>query len=139
MPQFTSARSWGNEVSWELEGIATGGAPTECAFSVSGDFCANVDVSICGGATDDVAVNVDDDCDNDMYELLLVDSYGDGKRIARRPFFAKWHNTGATPHCIHVALLEANSNSTEALCAPFPSCWLSRTLTRSQTHCCSIA
>ena len=87
MPKFTSVRSWQDEVSWELEGIATGGAPTECAFSVSGDFCMDVDVEICGNASDDAAVNVDDDCANDLYELLFIDSFGDGERMTWRPLF----------------------------------------------------
>mmetsp|Transcript_83945 Transcript_83945/g.237506 ORF Transcript_83945/g.237506 Transcript_83945/m.237506 type:complete len:299 (+) Transcript_83945:363-1259(+) len=78
-----SAGSWATEASWSLDDIASGGAPTECKFSIDGSFCNNLSgenaqIPSCGDETDDAPVNVDDDCTDNLYQLVLIDAYGDG-------------------------------------------------------------
>ena len=82
-PTPSLARSWATEASWSLDDIASGGAPTECKFSIDGSFCNNLSgenaqIPSCGDETDDAPVNVNDDCTDNLYQLVLIDAYGDG-------------------------------------------------------------
>ena len=42
-----TAGSWSNEISWQFDvddsAVGEGGAPATCYFSVSGNFCDNID------------------------------------------------------------------------------------------------
>mmetsp|Transcript_43172 Transcript_43172/g.58986 ORF Transcript_43172/g.58986 Transcript_43172/m.58986 type:complete len:1038 (-) Transcript_43172:304-3417(-) len=76
-----SSGEWSSEITWSFEGIASGRAPAECSFSIGGpDYCDTFDMTACPMYNnDDDTAGPSSDCpEDDVYTLLLHDSYGDG-------------------------------------------------------------
>lgn len=119
---LVNAGSWSYEISWELVGVAAGGAPAACAFDVGGDFCSSAahNYTQCDDAS---GAPADDDCSADLSQLVLYDSFGDGWNGAS--YTLRHHASGGTAGAVvSQGTLNYGYQTTEYVCLEVGSCYV---------------
>ena len=120
-----TAGSWSNEISWQFDvddsAVGEGGAPATCYFSVSGNFCDNIDaidnadISAC--STSPTVDDDDDDCSAVDYTLVLHDANGAG--WSETSYTLSTHaSSSSAGTTVKTGTLAAGFQSTESICLP---------------------